>query len=68
MRQKIETVKTWVDSVNVRYYEGEMALRWKDVLKVARTDPEGFWDEGGWDAYLKPEDSVRLRALRCWCT
>ena len=19
---------------------------------MARTDPEGFWDEGGWDAYL----------------
>ena len=34
----------------VRYYEGTAALKWKDVLHVARSDPEAFWDEGGWDA------------------
>eukprot|EP01048_Picozoa_sp_COSAG05_P006451 COSAG05_NODE_418_length_10011_cov_18.784100_5_plen_1012_part_00 len=56
--KKLENVKTWVDSINVRYYEGASALKWKDVLNVARTDPEAFWDEGGWDAIFGPnEDS-----------
>lgn len=41
-----------------------MALRWKDVLKVARTDPEGFWDEGGWDAYLSAGGGSVRTALK----
>lgn len=53
--KKLENVKTWIDSINVRYYEGAAALKWKDVLQVARSDPESFWDDGGWDGIFGPD-------------
>ena len=46
--------------LQVRYYEGAAALKWKDVLQVARSDPESFWDDGGWDGIFGPGEGSAL--------
>jgi nucleosome binding factor SPN SPT16 subunit len=52
----LETIKDWLDSCNIKYYEGNVSLNWKSVMQKVRDDPKGFWEDGGWD-FLEGGDS-----------
>jgi nucleosome binding factor SPN SPT16 subunit len=53
----LETIKDWLDSCNIKYYEGNISLNWKSVMQKIRDDPKGFWEDGGWD-FLEGDDSA----------
>ena len=45
----LETIKEWLNSLGVKYYESKMNLNWKPILKTILDDPTKFVEEGGWD-------------------
>ena len=46
----LETVKNWLDSVDLLFAEGSRALNWDLVLNQIKKDPKGFIEEGCWSA------------------
>jgi len=53
---KVEQVKEWLTSMNIKYYESKMNLVWKPILKTILADPEAFVEDGGWE-FLNMEAS-----------
>lgn len=47
--QSLETIKDWLTSIEMKYYESKVNLNWKNILKSIREDPEGFVESGGWN-------------------
>jgi len=45
----LDTLKEWLTSVNIKYYESRLNLNWKPILKNIIQDPEAFIEEGGWE-------------------
>eukprot|EP00164_Ancoracysta_twista_P010256 GFYU01015415.1.p1 GENE.GFYU01015415.1~~GFYU01015415.1.p1 ORF type:complete len:349 (-),score=166.38 GFYU01015415.1:144-1082(-) len=45
----IDSIKQWLDSVDILYYEGNTNLNWSKILQTVRNDPTGFFETGGWD-------------------
>src|SRR5262249_49584865 len=54
--EALETLKDWLDSCNIKYYQGNANINWRRLLDGFAKDPRGFWDEGGW-AILDQDDS-----------
>jgi len=51
----LETLKKWLDSCNINFYEMPGTLNWKRIMKTIREDPQGFFEMGGWESMLKGE-------------
>ncbi len=47
--KSLETIKDWLTSVKIKYYESKLNLAWKPILKSIVEDPDGFIDQGGWE-------------------
>lgn len=45
----LDSVREWLQSMDIKFYENKMNLNWKPILKSILEDPEGFIGEGGWD-------------------
>jgi len=64
--RSLDTIKEWLTSVNVKYYESKMNLNWKPILKTILDDPIKFVEDGGWNFLdLEGADTrrPRLRAV-----
>ncbi|KAK9824573.1 hypothetical protein WJX72_011424 [[Myrmecia] bisecta] len=46
--ESLETIKEWLGSMDIKFYESKINLNWKPILKSIQEDPEGFIAEGGW--------------------
>ncbi|RWS25593.1 FACT complex subunit spt16-like protein [Leptotrombidium deliense] len=51
---KLDHVKEWLNSCDIRYSEGINSLNWAKIMKTITDDPEGFFDQGGW-SFLDPD-------------
>ena len=51
---QLESIKEWLNSCDIRYTEGVQSLNWAKIMKTIIDDPEGFFDQGGWN-FLNPE-------------
>jgi hypothetical protein len=40
--KKLDTIKEWLTSVKIKYYESKMNLAWKPILKHILEDPNTF--------------------------
>jgi len=47
--ETLESIKSWLDSCNIKYYQGKANLNWRKVLDRITLNPAKFWDEGGWE-------------------
>ena len=45
----LETIKDWLTSIEMKFYESKVNLNWKNILKSIKEDPEGFVESGGWN-------------------
>ncbi|KAF6251518.1 global transcription factor [Scenedesmus sp. NREL 46B-D3] len=54
--KKLDTIKEWLTSVKIKYYESKMNLAWKPILKAILEDPNAFIEQGGW-AFLDLDKS-----------
>ncbi|KAI9298644.1 SPT16-domain-containing protein [Neoconidiobolus thromboides FSU 785] len=46
--KQLDSVKEWLDSVDVVYTEGPVNLNWNAIMKTIKDDPAGFFEDGGW--------------------
>lgn len=51
----LDMIKEWLDSCDIKYYEGVANLNWKKIMQLAKANPKKFWSKGGWD-FLENED------------
>ncbi|VDP21417.1 unnamed protein product, partial [Soboliphyme baturini] len=45
----LDHVKEWLDSCDIRYTEGIQSLNWPKIMKTILDDPDGFFQNGGWN-------------------
>lgn len=55
-RESLDSIKDWLDQVDILFSEGVMALNWNTVLGEIRHDFNRFLEEGGW-AFLRDDKS-----------
>lgn len=49
----LDHVKDWLNSCDIRYTEGLKSFNWTKIMKHITSNPEAFFDEGGWK-FLDP--------------
>eukprot|EP00898_Chlorokybus_atmophyticus_P001471 jgi/Chlat1/2324/Chrsp17S02801 len=54
--KSLDTIKEWLTSMNIKYYEGRINLNWKLIMKTILDDPQKFFADGGWE-FLNNEAS-----------
>jgi len=54
--ESLDTIKEWLDSCDIKYYEGTKNLVWPRVMQQIRENPKKFWKAGGWN-FLESESS-----------
>eukprot|EP01133_Synstelium_polycarpum_P015861 gene15861-18847_t len=54
-REYFETIKDWLDSCNIKFYNSERNLVWKKIMESIRVDLKGWKEDGGW-SFLDPEE------------
>lgn len=52
----LDGIKDWLNSCDIRYSEGPMALNWANIMKTILEDPDEFFDQGGWKIILEESD------------
>ncbi|GMH13121.1 hypothetical protein Nepgr_014962 [Nepenthes gracilis] len=52
----LESIKEWLDTTDIKYYESRMNLNWRPILKTIVEDPQKFIEDGGWE-FLNMEAS-----------
>ncbi|MCJ1261822.1 FACT complex subunit spt16 [Lobaria immixta] len=52
--ESLESVKEWLDSVNIAFSEGPLNLNWGTIMKTIIADTHQFFADGGW-SFLSTE-------------
>ncbi|XP_065852124.1 FACT complex subunit SPT16-like [Euphorbia lathyris] len=45
----LDSIKEWLDTTDLKYYESRLNLNWRPILKTITDDPEKFIEDGGWE-------------------
>ncbi|GAA6022046.1 hypothetical protein JCM10207_001030 [Rhodosporidiobolus poonsookiae] len=53
---QLDSVKEWLDSVDIPFSEGPVNLNWQAIMKTVNDDPYDFYKEGGWSFLSEKED------------
>lgn len=51
---QLDQIKEWLNSCDLYYTEGIQNFNWAKIMKTITDDPEGFFENGGWN-FLEPE-------------
>lgn len=51
---QLDQIKDWLNSCDIYYTEGIQNFNWGKIMKTITDDPEGFFENGGWN-FLEPE-------------
>ncbi|GAA6024570.1 hypothetical protein JCM11491_002703 [Sporobolomyces phaffii] len=54
---QLDSVKEWLDSVDIPFSEGPVNLNWQAIMKTVNEDPHDFFKEGGW-SFLNAQEDV----------
>ncbi|KAF2192426.1 SPT16-domain-containing protein [Zopfia rhizophila CBS 207.26] len=52
--ESLDSVKDWLDSVDIPFSEGPLNLNWATIMKTVTSDPHQFFVDGGW-SFLSTE-------------
>ena len=55
--EALDSVKDWLDSVDIPYSEGPLNLNWATIMKTVIADPHQFFKDGGWSFLSTESDS-----------
>lgn len=51
--EHLDSLKTWLDNCNIKFYEGTANLNWGQIIKhITSMGLQDFYDEGGWKNVL----------------
>lgn len=56
LSQQLDSVKEFLDSVDICISEGPVNLNWSAIIKTIQEDPYDFFNEGGW-GFLRSSNS-----------
>ena len=54
--ESLESVKEWLDSLNIQFTEGPLNLNWPTIMKTVTADPHQFFVDGGWSFLATESD------------
>jgi nucleosome binding factor SPN SPT16 subunit len=54
--EALDSVKDWLDSVDIPYSEGPLNLNWATIMKTVIQDPHEFFKDGGWSFLATESD------------
>lgn len=54
--ETLDSVKDWLDSVDIPYSEGPLNLNWATIMKTVISDPHEFFKDGGWSFLATESD------------
>ena len=54
--ESLESVKDWLDSIDIPYSEGPLNLNWSTIMKTITADPHQFFIDGGWSFLATESD------------
>ena len=54
--ESLESVKDWLDSIDVPFSEGPLNLNWGTIMKTITADPHQFFKDGGWSFLASGSD------------
>lgn len=54
--ESLESVKDWLDSVDIPFSEGPVNLNWTTIMKTITSDPHQFFADGGWSFIAAESD------------
>eukprot|EP01103_Thecamoeba_quadrilineata_P016031 TRINITY_DN5244_c0_g1_i1.p1 TRINITY_DN5244_c0_g1~~TRINITY_DN5244_c0_g1_i1.p1 ORF type:complete len:1059 (-),score=303.19 TRINITY_DN5244_c0_g1_i1:16-3192(-) len=52
----LDNIKGWLDSCNIKYYEGPTNLNWERIMSTIQSNPKSFFQDGGWSFLENPSD------------
>eukprot|EP00375_Theileria_parva_P001275 XP_763946.1 transcriptional regulator [Theileria parva strain Muguga] len=52
----LDTIKRWLNELDIVWYEGKNNLQWTNILKTILEDTEAFVESGGFDGFLGEGD------------
>jgi nucleosome binding factor SPN SPT16 subunit len=55
--ESLDSVKDWLDSVEIPFSEGPLNLQWSTIMKTVQADPHAFFADGGWSFLAAESDS-----------
>lgn len=56
---QLDQIKEWLNSCDIKYTEGLQNFNWPKIMKTITDDPEGFFDQGGWNFLEADSDDVK---------
>lgn len=57
---QLDQIKEWLNSCDIKYTEGLQSFNWPKIMKTITDDPEGFFDQGGWN-FLEAESDTESK-------
>ncbi|KAJ5888869.1 FACT complex subunit s.t1.c16 [Penicillium taxi] len=54
--EALESVKDWLDSVDIAFTDGPLNLNWGTIMKTVSSDPHHFFIDGGWSFLAAESD------------
>lgn len=57
---QLDQIKEWLNSCDIKYTEGLQNFNWPKIMKTITDDPEGFFDQGGWNFLEAEEDEEKV--------
>lgn len=54
--EHIDTIKKWLTTIDIVYYEGKNNLQWSNILKTILADTEAFVESKGFEGFLGDDD------------
>ena len=54
--ESLDSVKDWLDSVDIPFTEGPLNLNWATIMKTVVQDPYRFFKDGGWSFLATESD------------
>uniref|UniRef100_A0AC34QIB4 FACT complex subunit n=1 Tax=Panagrolaimus sp. JU765 TaxID=591449 RepID=A0AC34QIB4_9BILA len=58
----LDSIKEWLNSCDIRYFEGIQSLNWGNIMKTILKDPQEFFENGGWN-FLNPSSDAEQENL-----
>jgi nucleosome binding factor SPN SPT16 subunit len=54
---QLDQIKDWLNSCDIYYTEGIQNFNWGKIMKTITDDPEGFFENGGWNFLATDSDT-----------
>jgi len=62
-KQHLDSMKGWLDKMNIIFFESTRNFMWSNILKTINESVRGFIEDGGWNILLGDDDDTENEDL-----